>query len=73
MGMPTEQEELLPAAGCRNAADGKEPMGRKDIAGKAFFSDYERFAELMYVHLYCGRKILIPENLQRIERNRETC
>ena len=38
-------------------------MGKKDMTGRTFFSDRERFAELINVHLYHGEKILLPENL----------
>ena len=52
-----------------HAAAGKEYMGRKDMTGRAFFSDKERFAELLNLHLYHGAKVLLPENL--IQRKRE--
>lgn len=44
---------------------GKRHMGRKDTAGKVFFSDKERFAELINVHLYCGNKVVSGEHLIR--------
>ena len=44
-------------------------MGRKDTAGKVFFSDKERFAELMNVHLFCGNKTVLGEHLIRRERD----
>lgn len=43
-------------------------MGRKDITGREYFSDRERFAELVNVHLCHGRKMLIAENLVSCER-----
>ncbi len=42
-------------------------MGRKDIAGKAYFSDGKRFAELMNEHLYHGNRILTAKNLIKRE------
>lgn len=44
-------------------------MGRKDTAGKVFFSDKERFAELMNVHLFCGNKTVLGEHLIRRDRD----
>lgn len=38
-------------------------MGRKDIVDRPYFSDCERFAELMNVSLYHGERVLRPENL----------
>lgn len=38
-------------------------MGKKDIVDRPFFSDRERFAELVNAVLYGGRQILLPENL----------
>ncbi len=38
-------------------------MGKKDIVDRPYFSDCERFAELMNVALYHGERILRPENL----------
>lgn len=43
-------------------------MGRKDLTGKIFFSDQERFAELINVILYHGKEMVKPENLVRMER-----
>ena len=48
---------------------GKERMGKKDNTGRMFFADRERFAELMNLHLYEGRKVLLPENL--VQRKRD--
>lgn len=39
------------------------------MTGRMFFSDKERFAELLNLHLYHGEKVLLPENL--IQRKRE--
>ena len=38
-------------------------MGKKDIMDRPFFSDRERFAELVNAVLYGGRQILLPVNL----------
>lgn len=46
---------------------GKEYMGKKDITGRTFFSDKERFAELMNLYLYQGETVLLPGNLIRRE------
>ncbi|MBD5524128.1 MAG: hypothetical protein HDR04_06880 [Lachnospiraceae bacterium] len=43
-------------------------MGRKDLTGKSFFADPERFAELMNVMLYHGETIVKPQNLVQINR-----
>lgn len=50
-------------------AAGKGHMGRKDTAGKVFFSDKERFAELMNVHLCCGKRLIMAEDLIHRERD----
>lgn len=50
------------------AAAGKGYMGRKDLTGKRFFADSERFAELMNVMLYHGEAIVKPQNLVQINR-----
>lgn len=42
---------------------GKGYMGQKDIVDRPYFSDCERFAELMNVALYHGRRVLKPEDL----------
>ena len=39
------------------------------MTGRVFFSDKERFAELLNLHLYHGAKVLLPENL--VQRKRE--
>lgn len=44
-------------------AAGKGHMGKKDIVDRPYFSDCERFAELMNVSLYYGERVLQPENL----------
>lgn len=38
-------------------------MGKKDILARRYFSDPERFAELINVSIYHGRKMIFPENL----------
>lgn len=38
-------------------------MGKKDVTGRMFFSDRERFAELLNLHFYHGEQVLLPENL----------
>lgn len=38
-------------------------MGRKDTAGRDFFSDPERFAEFLNIHLYHGEQAVLAENL----------
>lgn len=43
-------------------------MGKKDTAGKIYFRDTVRFAELMNSVLYHGERILLPENLVPVER-----
>lgn len=40
-------------------------MGKKDVTGRMFFSDRERFAELLNLHFYHGEQVLLPENLIR--------
>lgn len=47
---------------------GKDYMGRKDIADRLYFSDCQRFAELMNAVLYHGENVLLPENLSLIRR-----
>lgn len=47
---------VLPAAG-------KGYMGKKDIVDRPYFSDCERFAELMNVALYYGKRVILPEDL----------
>lgn len=51
---------------------GRQPergcMGKEDIMGKSFFADRERFAELFNRCLYQGERIILPENLLRMER-----
>lgn len=43
-------------------------MGKLDRKDRPFFSDAERFAELININLYQGEKILIPENLRLLQR-----
>lgn len=43
-------------------------MGRKDITGREYFSDRERFAELFNSHFCHGQKMLKMENLVSCER-----
>lgn len=43
-------------------------MGRKDLAGKEFFADRERFAELINILMYHGVDVVKAENLIRMER-----
>lgn len=38
-------------------------MGRKDIVGRDYFSDRERFAEILNVHLYYGNQVVSAESL----------
>lgn len=42
---------------------GKEYMGKKDLAGKEFFADRQRFAELLNDILYHGKDIIRAEEL----------
>lgn len=44
-------------------------MGKKDITGKAFFADCERFAELLNVNLYNGETVIYPKDLEQIQRH----
>lgn len=43
-------------------------MGKQDRKDKLFFSDTERFAELINVNIYQGKQILAPENLRLLKR-----
>ena len=47
---------------------GKRDMGRQDTKDRPFFSDEERFAELINRNVYRGEKILLPENLTLLRR-----
>ena len=47
---------------------GKEYMGKKDLAGKDFFADRRRFAELFNAILYQGEDIIRAEELERVIR-----
>lgn len=60
---------LEPVETCCIDMAGKRYMGRKDTAGRIFFSDKERFAELMNVHLYGGNQAVSGKHL--VQRNRE--
>ena len=44
-------------------------MGRKDTAGREFFSDKRRFAELLNIQFYHGEQVVLAENLMRIRRD----
>ena len=43
-------------------------MGKKDLAGKDFFANHRRFAELFNVILYHGEDIIRAEELERVIR-----
>ncbi len=43
-------------------------MGKKDMKDRPFFSDKERFVELINHSVYHGKKILLPENLEPLSR-----
>lgn len=47
---------------------GKGYMGRKDLTGKDFFGDKERFAELLNIALYGGKGIIRAKELVPIVR-----
>lgn len=51
-----------------SAAAGKESMGKKDILARSFFSDPERFAELINVRFFQGKEILSPGHLISVNR-----
>lgn len=53
-------------AACDTA--GKGYMGRKDLVGKSFFADRERFAELMNIMLYHGESVVKAKNLIHVVR-----
>ncbi len=44
-------------------------MGKIDVLDKRFFEDRERFAELINMELYHGKKILVPDNLKLLKRS----
>lgn len=48
---------------CGILAAGKGYMGKIDIVDRPYFSDHERFAELMNVALYHGERVLRPGDL----------
>lgn len=62
-GMSWREIYVLP-----EATAGKEYMGKKDLAGKEFFADRQRFAELLNVVLYHGENIIQAEDLERMIR-----
>lgn len=43
-------------------------MGKIDVSDKIFFEDRERFAELINMEIYHGKKILVPEKLEPLKR-----
>lgn len=43
-------------------------MGKLDRKDRPFFSNADRFAELININLYQGEKVLIPENLSLLQR-----
>lgn len=43
-------------------------MGKRDLAGKEFFADRERFAELLNAVLYHGKNIIRAEELEQMIR-----
>lgn len=43
-------------------------MGRKDIVDRLYFSDCQRFAELVNAAVYCGKEVLLPGNLSPVRR-----
>lgn len=43
-------------------------MGKKDTVDKPYFSDFQRFAELINTTLYHGQGILLPEKLVLLRR-----
>lgn len=47
---------------------GKGYMGKKDVAGKEFFADKKRFAELFNVILFQGKDFIQPEMLETADR-----
>ncbi len=47
---------------------GKVYMGRKDIVDRPYFSDCQRFAELVNAALYRGKDVLQPGNLTPVRR-----
>lgn len=47
-------------------AAGKGYMGKRDLAGKDFFADRQRFADLLNAVLYYGKKVIRPEELEQL-------
>ncbi len=43
-------------------------MGRKDLTGKDYFAEWERFAELLNFTFYEGKKVVQKEDLSRVVR-----
>ncbi len=46
----------------------KGRMGRKNIVDRPYFSDCRRFAEVINVMLYGGKRVVLPENLRLRQR-----
>lgn len=44
-------------------------MGKIDVLDRQFFAEPKRFAELINMELYQGRKVLVPERLTRLTRS----
>lgn len=47
---------------------GKRNMGKLDVKDRPFFSNAQRFAELINYEVYRGKRILLPENLILLKR-----
>lgn len=65
-----EKQKMAVAPGairCKRAA-GKGYMGKKDLAGKDFFADRKRFAELLNVVIYQGKEVICAEGIEYIHR-----
>ncbi|MBD5501108.1 MAG: hypothetical protein HDR10_07910 [Lachnospiraceae bacterium] len=68
-----ESQQKMAEGHCRDlciAMDtaGKEYMGKKDLAGKDFFADRRRFAELLNAILYHGKDYIQAEELELVKR-----
>ncbi len=68
-----ESQQKMAEGHCRNlciAMDtaGKEYMGKKDLAGKDFFADRRRFAELLNAILCHGKDCIQAEELELVKR-----
>ena len=44
------------------------PMGKADIAVKNWLSDKERFADLFNGTVFGGKQVVLPENLEDMDR-----